>query len=743
MKEAKKKKNIGIMTSGGDAQGMNAAVRAAVRSALVQDCNVYAIYEGYQGMVDNIIKPMYWESVSSIMQFGGTAIGTARCKEFHDRSGRLKAAENLLKYGIDNLIIIGGDGSLTGADTFAQEWGGLVEELHKKGKISNAKKQRHPRLRIIGMVGSIDNDMANTDMTLGADSALHRITEAIDALSSTAYSHQRVFVVEVMGRNCGYLASMSAIATGASYAFLPESPPPDGWEKKLAKHLCSAHRAGRRDSIVIVAEGARDKQGNPISSTYVKEALDKNMGIDSRITILGHVQRGGTPSAFDRYLGTASGVSAVNELLKEDGIKESQIVVIRNNRITTVPLRESVAKTHAIADAIKAGKFEEAMRLRGRGWEIVNSIMETLSLPNAPSKGKNSKQKTLAIITCGWPAPGMNNAVRTAVRLGLAKGYRMLGIKDGTEGLIDNKIHEFKWMDVEEWVAVGGSPLGSNRVMPEFKEFEKIATTLGKNKIDGLLMIGGWTAYLMAQLLDQMGKEYSALDIPVICVPASINNNLPGSELAIGADTALNTIVEAVDKIKNSADTSRRAFLVEVMGRYCGYLALMSGLATGAEYIYLHEQGIDLKLLQRQLKKMVSSFKKDERNVALFIRNEKANKAYSTSFIAQLFSEEAHGLFDVRKAILGPMQQGGNPTPFDRIQATRLAYSAMFKLLDKVKNNDKTSAFIGFRGNKTSVYPMCEMCKMVSDEHQRPYEQWWESLLDIATTLAVKPSGLE
>jgi len=738
MTKIAKKKTIAIMTSGGDAQGMNAAVRAAVRCALVQNCNVYAIYEGYQGLVDNLIKPMQWEDVSSIMQHGGTSIGTARCKEFREFSGRLRAAENLLKHDIDHLIIIGGDGSLSGADEFAQEWSELLAELFKKGKISALKAKRHPKLNIVGMVGSIDNDMANTDMTLGADSALHRITEAIDALRSTAHSHQRIFIVEVMGRNCGYLASMSAIATGASYAFIPESPPAKGWEKSLAKRLLTAHKAGRRDSIIVVSEGARDMYGEPISSNYVKEVLDKNMGIDSRITILGHVQRGGTPSAFDRYLGTISGVAAVKELLKPDA-DESQIIVMRNNRIKAVSLQESVAKTRAIAAAIKSGKFQQAMQLRGSGWEIMNSILETLSLPKASNTKQSKNQKTLGIITCGWPAPGMNNAIRTAVRLGLEHGYKMIGIKQGAEGLIKNNVHEFNWMDVEECVACGGSILEANRALPDDKDFAAVAKTIKKNKIDGLLMVGGWSAYQIAEKIDEMGEKYPALDIPVVCIPASINNNLPGSELAIGADTAINTIVEAVDKIKNSADTSRRLFLVEVMGRYCGYLALMSGLATGAEHIYLHEKGIDLKSLRYQLKELKKAFKKDGRGIALFIRNEKANDAYSTDFIAQLFTEEAHGLFDVRKSILGAMQQGGSPTPFDRIQGTRLAYDGMLQLFKKLKNDDKTSTFIGFSGSKTSVHRINKLCTMVSCDFQRPNEQWWESLIDITTELAIKP----
>ena len=741
MTKTAKKKIIGIMTSGGDAQGMNAAVRAAVRTALVQNCEVYAIDEGYQGMLDNSIKPMRWESVSSIMQLGGTAIGSARSKEFREFPGRLRAAENLLKHDIDHLIIIGGDGSLSGADEFAQEWPELLAELFKKGKISALKLKRHPRLRIVGMVGSIDNDMANTDMTLGADSALHRITEAIDALSSTAHSHRRVFIVEVMGRNCGYLASMSAIATGASYAFIPESPPAKGWEKDLAKQLSVAHKAGRRDAIIIVAEGARDMFGNPICSTYVKEVLDKNMGIESRITILGHVQRGGTPSAFDRYLGTASGVAAVKELLNYDSCDEAKIIVMRNNRIKAVSLRESVAKTRAIAAAIKTGNFQEAMQLRGSGWEIMNGILETLSMPSAPPAGSAKKQKTLAVITCGWPAPGMNNAIRTAVRLGLAHGYRMLGIKQGTEGLISNNVYEFSWMDVEEWVAVGGSKLEANRSIPEGKDFEAAAKTIKKHKIDGLLMIGGWTAYKTAELIEEMGEIYPALDLPVVCVPASINNNLPGSELAIGADTAINTIVEAVDKIKNSADTSRRLFLVEVMGRFCGYLALMSGLATGAEHIYLHEKGINLNSLRFQLKELKKAFKKDDRGIALFIRNEKANDAYSMDFIDQLFTEEANGLFDVRKTILGPMQQGGKPTPFDRIQGSRLAHDGMRQLFKKLKNKDKSSAFIGFSGSKSSVHPINELCTMVSCDFQRPSYQWWESLIEITRELAIKPQA--
>ncbi|MCU0494752.1 MAG: 6-phosphofructokinase, partial [Chloroflexaceae bacterium] len=299
--------SIGVLTSGGDAQGMNAAVRAAVRTALSYGATVYAIYEGYQGMVEGgaQIRRMGWDDVAGILQQGGTVIGTARSAEFRTREGRLKAAKNLVERGIDRLVIIGGDGSLTGADIFRQEWAGLLAELVQQGAIESAAAARHPHLGLAGLVGSIDNDMVGTDMTIGADTALHRITEAIDAISSTAASHQRTFVVEVMGRNCGYLAVMGALAGGCDWLFIPEDPPEAGvWQQRMCAALREGRAAGRRDSIVIVAEGSRDRDGNEITGETVRKVLEEELGEDTRVTILGHVQRGGRPSAFDRWHST-------------------------------------------------------------------------------------------------------------------------------------------------------------------------------------------------------------------------------------------------------------------------------------------------------------------------------------------------------------------------------------------------------------------------------------------------------
>uniref|UniRef100_A0A0A1X4N9 6-phosphofructokinase n=1 Tax=Zeugodacus cucurbitae TaxID=28588 RepID=A0A0A1X4N9_ZEUCU len=234
-----KGKGLAVFTSGGDSQGMNAAVRACVRMAIYLGCKAYFIREGYQGMVDggdNIVEAN-WASVSSIIHRGGTVIGSARCAEFRERAGRLKAAFNLIQKGISNLVVIGGDGSLTGANCFRNEWSGLLDELLESKKITPEQRKKFDVLHIVGMVGSIDNDFCGTDMTIGTDSALHRIIEAIDAIVSTAYSHQRTFIMEVMGRHCGYLAISAALASEADFIFIPEEPVAVNWPEKLCKKI--------------------------------------------------------------------------------------------------------------------------------------------------------------------------------------------------------------------------------------------------------------------------------------------------------------------------------------------------------------------------------------------------------------------------------------------------------------------------------------------------------------------------
>jgi 6-phosphofructokinase 1 len=737
-------KRIGVFTSGGDAPGMNAAVRAVVRTALDRGLEVFAIYEGYQGMMDGgeRIAPLGWNDVGGILQRGGTVIGSARCPRFHERDGRRQAARSLVKAGIEGLVVIGGDGSLTGAHIFRQEWPELLQELVQRGEISQEEAHRHRSLAVAGLVGSIDNDFAGTDMTIGADTALHRITDAVDAISSTAASHQRSFVVEVMGRNCGYLALMGAIASGADWVLIPERPPDvDDWESKMCQVLRQGRESGRRDSIVIVAEGATDRHGKPISSDYVKQVLEERMGEDTRVTILGHVQRGGSPTAFDRNLSTLLGAEAVAALVDQAPDAEVPVIGMRGNKIVSTPLSECLELTQAVNEAIAQRDYDRAIKARGGSFEAAFQTFRTLirARPHEPVPGL--KQYRLAIMNAGAPSPGMNTAVRAAVRIALDKGHSMIGVQNAFQGLIDGDFLELDWMSVNGWAHRGGSELGTNRTIPGDGDFYAIARNLEEHQIDGLLVIGGWSGYEAALALHQRRQMFPAFNMPIVCLPATIDNDLPGSDLSIGADTALNSIVGAVDKIKQSAVASRRVFVVEVMGEHCGYLALMSALATGAERVYLPEEGVTLAELVEDVEQLITGFRKGKR-MGMMIRNESANPVYTTGFMCSLFEEEGGQLFDVRQAILGHIQQGGNPTPFDRITATRLAVLCVDYLIEQLNQPEPVSACVGNQEGRMAFTNLEDIPRLMDRERRRPRHQWWLELRQVAKILAQpEPSG--
>ncbi len=737
-------KRIAVLTSGGDAPGMNAAVRAVVRTALDRGAEIYAIYEGFQGLVEGgaRIRKMDWDSVGGILQQGGTIIGTARSEEFRTREGRRKAASNLVRLGIDGLIVIGGDGSLTGAHLFRQEWSALLSEVVQNGEVSAQAVAEHPNLIIVGVVGSIDNDFSGTEMTIGVDSALHRITNAVDAITSTAASHQRTFIVKVMGRNCGYLALYGALATGADWVLIPEAPPDvDNWQEVMLERLKAGTRAGRRDHIVIMAEGAQDRYGNYIGSTDVQRVLEEGLGEEVRITVLGHVQRGGRPSAYDRNLATLFGYEAVSAILEAKPGDEPIVVGTRANRIIRIPLVQSVERTQQVAEAILAKDYEKAMSLRSSSFKDAFSTLKTMirALPHPPEPGQ--KRYRIAVFNAGAPAPGMNNAARAAVRLGLDRGHIMLSVNNGFEGLAEGEVKEVVWTSVSGWAALGGSVLGTSRKVPKGKDMYAIARTIEDHRIDGLLVIGGWNAYEGIHAMIQERANFPAFNIPIVCLPASINNNLPGSEFSIGADTALNNIVEAVDKIKQSAVATRRCFVVEVMGHWCGYLATMGALATGAERFYLPEEGITLQQLQEDVDMLKRGFNMGKR-LGLVIRNEYANPIYSTGFICSLFEEEGKDIFDVRPAILGHLQQGGDPSPFDRIQATRLATLCLEHVIEQCNQGDTSGCFIGLQDGKFTFHDMRDFDRMADLQYQRPREQWWLQLRPIANLMAkLAPDG--
>ncbi|NXH97730.1 PFKAP protein, partial [Pachycephala philippinensis] len=739
-------KAIAVLTSGGDAQGMNAAVRAVVRMGIYVNAKVYFIYEGYQGMVDggdNIVE-VSWESVSSILQVGGTVIGSARCKPFRTREGRLQAAFNLVQRGITNLCVIGGDGSLTGANLFREEWSGLLEELAQKGKIDAEAVKKYAYLNIVGMVGSIDNDFCGTDMTIGTDSALHRIIEVVDAIMTTAQSHQRTFVLEVMGRHCGYLALVSALACGADWVFIPEYPPEEGWEDSMCVKLSENRARKKRLNIIIVAEGAIDCHNKPITSEKVKDLVVQRLGFDTRVTILGHVQRGGTPSAFDRILASRMGVEAVLALLEATPDTPACVVSLSGNQAVRLPLMECVQMTQEVQKAMDEGRFLEAVRLRGRSFENNLNTYKLLS-HKKPDAELPKTNFNVAVLNVGAPAAGMNAAVRAAVRVGMTEGHKIFAVIDGFEGFARGKIKEISWGDVGGWTGQGGSILGTKRTLPA-KYLEKIADQMRTNNINALMVIGGFEAYLGLLELSAAREKYDEFCVPMVMVPATVSNNVPGSDFSIGADTALNTITDTCDRIKQSASgTKRRVFIIETMGGYCGYLANMGALAAGADAAYIFEEQFDIRELQANVEHLTEKMKTSIQR-GLVLRNENCNENYTTDFIYQLYSEEGKGVFDCRKNVLGHMQQGGAPSPFDRNFGTKISAKAMQWISKKLKetyrkgkvfaNTEDSVCLLGMRRRNLVFQPVAELKNETDFVHRIPKEQWWLKLRPLMKILA-------
>ncbi|CCE64420.1 hypothetical protein TPHA_0H02160 [Tetrapisispora phaffii CBS 4417] len=757
----KAEKAIAVMTSGGDAQGMNSCVRAIVRSTIFKGCRAFChgrLRRFSQGGPE-YIKEVTWEDVRGWSAEGGTNIGTARCLEFRQREGRLLGAQHLIEAGVDALIVCGGDGSLTGADLFRSEWPSLIDELLKTKKISSEQFNRYQHLNICGTVGSIDNDMSTTDATIGAYSALDRICTAVDYVEATANSHSRAFVVEVMGRNCGWLALLAGIATSADYIFIPEQPAVAGqWQEEMC-NIVSKHRAhGKRTSIIVVAEGAIDCDLNPISAKDVHSVLCE-LGLDTRITTLGHVQRGGTAVAYDRMLATLQGVEAVNAVLDSTPETPSALIAINENQITRKPLVDSVALTKSVADAIHAKDFKKAMALRDTEFiEHFNNYMAINVADHAEPRLPVDKRLKIAIVSVGAPAGGINSAVYSMATYCMAQGHKPYAIYNGFSGLARHEsVRSLSWKDIIGWQSRGGSEIGTNRATPEEADIGMIAYYFQKYQFDGLIVVGGFEAFISLHQLEVARDSYAAFRIPMVLIPATLSNNVPATEYSLGADTALNSLMQYCDVVKQSAASIRgRAFVIDVQGGNSGYLATCAALAVGAQASYVPEEGLSLQQLSQDIKTLDESFKKAQgrgRFGKVILKSSNASKAMSAKQIAEIITAEAEGRFDAKPAIPGHVQQGGLPSPIDRTRATRLAVRAVSFIeeqQDVIKSaraadddfvyEDKavsaTASVIGIRGTHVVFTPIRHAYDFEADiEKRMPKVIHWQATREIADYL--------
>jgi 6-phosphofructokinase 1 len=731
---------IGIMTSGGDAPGMNAAIRAVTRCALDRGMEVIGIHEGWQGVVlgGTYFEPFNWRSAGGILQIGGTVLGTARSEAFRTLEGRQQAVRNLVEAGIEGLVVIGGDGSLTGALKLCEEWQEHLSALAAAGAIPAEKAEKPIPLRIVGMPGSIDNDLYGTDMSHGADTALNTIVEAVDKLTSTADAHQRTFVVEVMGRHCGYLALMGAVATGADWVLIPEEEMDSRWHFRMIEALKSGRAAGRRHDIVLVAEGARHPDGLPIRAETIQEILRARLGVEARTTVLGHIQRGGSPSAFDRVLSSRLGAAAIEYMAGPD--MTPVMIGLKENRPAATSLQEVVVKSAEVNTAIEQGQFEQALELRGRSFIDSLNLLKTLS--RAEPKTEIGDRGRIAILTGGPDAPGMNPVVRTTLRYALNEGQDVVGVRYGFQGLAKGDIWDLQWMEVQQWMGLGGSELGAVRYSLTTEDIADVAATIVKWDIRGLIAVGGLDTYLEVQKLVAARKQFPELSIPMICVPATIDNNLPATEICIGADTALNNITDAVDKIKYTAGAAHRAFIVEVMGRTCGYLGLTSGIATGAEMELLPEDHLTLESLVRDVYRLREGFENGKK-LGIVIMSEGASPFYNSTFVQRVMEAEGNGAFDVRTSILGHLQRGGVPSAFDRIQAARLGLWATRRIMDDMVTNRTDANVIGVQQGAIAVTSLDDALSQMDWMNVRPQKEPFMNWRRLADTLAKPGPGWE
>ncbi|MCP9265369.1 6-phosphofructokinase [Dirofilaria immitis] len=493
---------------------------------------------------------------------------------------------------------------------------------------------------------------------------------------------------------------------------------------------------GSRLNIIIVAEGALDRDGKAITAVQVQDVVKQKLHYDTRVTVLGHVQRGGSPSAFDRLLGCRMGAEAVLALMEMTPESEPCVVSIDGNAIVRVPLMQCVHRTQAVQKAMETHDWNTAVRLRGRSFQRNLETYRLLTKLEPKSDMLSDEPSfNVAVINVGAPAGGMNAVVRSFVRMGIYRHCKVYGVKNSFEGLANEDLVEMSWKDVNGWVMHGGSFLGTKnnyrkKYEPSCGNIRKIQNSwiIDCRRFRSILLI----AYHSCLMLSHARSQYPSLRIPLCVIPCTISNNVPGTSISLGSDTAVNEICAVIDKIKQSA----------------------TALASGADNAYIFEEKFDVgdiiedvKVIARKMRTGVQRY--------LIVRGELANKNYTTQFVNQLFAEEGRGQFSTRINVLGHAQQGGNPAPFDRNMGTKLAANALEFILAQAKkyvdlktgiNNattTDTATLLGLKDRRMVFTPVEELAPVTDFEHRLPKDQWWMRLRPLLRILSKHDSIYE
>nr|AGE95918.1 6-phosphofructokinase [Encephalitozoon cuniculi] len=796
-----KMNRIAIVTSGGDAPGMNSAIKSIIRTGIKWGASVYGVYNGYDGLINNSIRRLSWDTETYCSSQGGTVLLSARSLKFREKDGRKLAVLNMVRKRINCMVILGGDGSMEGAAILRDEFKGHLRELIREGKISarDLQKMRISRiglekgseekeqpttdgsgvsysdfygkpecykenpvvhdlnssddvsedlqadvclgentgpddvekyvygLKIVGIPSTIDNDIWGAPVSLGEDTAIHRVVEAIDHLMSTMKSHSRTFVIEVMGRRCGWIALMSSLASAADYALLPEAPAE--WRVEMIETLRIAKKCGKSGIFVIVAEGAVEKDGTPISASQVVEEIDR-AGMEVRLLKLGHIQRGGPTSAQDRIYGTLLGIRAVEILLGP--MRDPVMISIFRDEVSEVELKKVIEKNRAIKSLQERRMFDEILRNRSNFFRLAYSYFRK-SLVGVESAGGcvcNSKKGhevehrrgqdpcpdtfsgkvRIGIMQFGQRSSGMNAALNAAVQYSLMVGAEPFYIPNGFEGLVNSQLIRPRLYEFSSDVNNGGSAIGvgSN----EEVDAGLIQKKLDESKLDSLIVIGGSKALHII-------KELRGVSI--VLIPASSYNNIPGIDISIGADTALNAVLKVSDVSKlNSFAYKNNVFVVEIGGGNCGYLSLMGGIAAGAFEVFIPERKYLIGHLSEAAQRLRMKFREKTRRGIVIFRNERTFRSISTKSFCEILKTDSGDLFETDYSILGHIQQGQNPSPIDRINAAILGIEAIDLCRQKCG-----IGVLGFSEDRIKFTKIEEVLKEFDHELDREKNPYW------------------
>lgn len=702
---------IGILTSGGDSPGMNSAIKTIVRSSIKNNIKVYGIYKGYEGLITGDIRRLTWNTRVKESGQSGTYLLTARSTKFKTREGMKQAALNLLKRGVNSLIVIGGDGSMEGAMLFKNRYRELCEELAEEGVLSKLeiKHQESFILNIVGIPGTIDNDIIGTEFTLGSDTAINRILETCIKLNSTIQSRKRIFILECMGRDCGWITLMAGFACAADYVFIPESPQVD-WKGELIKSVKTAYYSNKLSVFIFLCEGSIDTSGQKIALKDVQNFI-KSEGFIVRSLVLGHVQRGGISSAKDRLNGIMSGLKAV-EYLSDSENPKIPIMVANINDAPAIQELEYVIKQNRLVKALyKEKRFQEIFKLRGKNFADVFNIFEThrknmilrFCTPEIPScqnsqickpyKKIDKKIKRLefniddfkisdtrkglriGVLCDGIRTPGMDAVLNSLVQYGLALDHEVFYFMNGYRGLDQMQVRKARINEFCRFNESGGASIGTSNIKDINPEM--IRNRLEALQLDYFIVIGGVRNLKLAKAVNNM-----------IIIPCCIENNFPCTNESIGTDTALNAIAFASESLQLTSFSSKRSISVmEINDENCGYLTILGGIISGAFWGFYPED-CNLNTMKKIRKKILQKFMKQNEKAVILFRNGSTFDRIPVESICKLLTYNTDISYSC--CILGDLGRGIFTNPRDIIKGKILA----FKALEICKNKSK-SGIIG------------------------------------------------